>query len=172
MIFGFVSRSNISLFLIVFDGFIIFIQPSPVAKSVAQFYFSKKNLPYLTMGSKAVPISEGLTPLLLPRIADNDHKVQKKRKRCHSPKNGSRSRSQSPNGRRSPNPLNGAPGAVQVKIVSPTLRGVVESAKILRYGIISFPTETMYSLVSFLPFKRRTTETLVDSSDRLWVSCK
>jgi len=51
--------------------------------------------------------------------------------------------------------------ALKVKMISPTMRGIQASSQILRsasnesdYGILSFPTETTYSLVSFVPFKR------------------
>lgn len=119
------------------------------------------------MGSKFVPISEDGVRLLPNNTSSSEGKL-KKRKRCQSLKNGKRSRSKSPNGRRSPQDNNlvkssdkmataavAASPAVKVKIVSPTLRGVAESAKLLRNGIFSFPTETMYTLVSFIEFRRR-----------------
>lgn len=119
------------------------------------------------MGSKAVPISDSIGSQLIPRPLGGDQRIlHKKRKRCNSPRTSvssrSSSRSRSPNSRQ--NRIDASPkehrldstDSIQVKMVSPTLRGMTESARILRYdGIFSFPTETMYSLVSFIPFVRQ-----------------
>ena len=104
-------------------------------KSVFHFINSKNNLPYINMGSKAIPIaSDSSSQLLMPRPFGLDPKVYKKRKRSQSPKNGSRSRSQSPNGRRARTDISKRDFRVEltssplkVKVVSPTLRGVTES---------------------------------------------
>ena len=126
------------------------------------------------MGSKFDPIREG--PKLLPK---SEFSV-KKRKRSHSPKNGKRSRSKSPLGRKIhqdnnylKNDYQDNISAVKVKIVSPTLRGVTESSRLLRNGIFSFPTETMYTLVSFIEFRRRKDRSRNEKiMPCLWQSCK
>lgn len=117
------------------------------------------------MSSSTISMSSMASQLPV-RSAEIDPIVSKKRKLCLSPRHEGRSRSKSPNGRSNVNEMSTKKrslefsSAVKVKIVSPTLRGVTESAKILRCGIFSFPTETMYSLVSFVPFKRRTLDQL------------
>ncbi len=126
------------------------------------------------MGSNAAPISGEAAPQLIFQPLPGN---AKKRKRSQSPKNTNRSRSRSPIGRRtrpdtstSKDSQIETTSAINVKMVSPTLRGVTESAKILRYGIFSFPTETMYSLVSFIPFKRRTKQQKSNGDHRM-VDC-
>ncbi len=129
------------------------------------------------MSSSTISMSS-MVSQLPPRSVEMDQIVSKKRKRCLSPRHGCRSRSQSPNGRSNVNEMSTKQrllefsSAVKVKIVSPTLRGVTESAKILRCGIFSFPTETMYSLVSFVPFKRRILDQLHSGESRQWESRK
>ena len=133
------------------------------------------------MGSRATPINEGLAPPMMPRSLEAGAKAAKKRKRCHSPKNTSGSRTQSSNNmKRSCTSADSSlsdsrpelSNAIKIKIVSPTVRGVVESARILRYGAFSFPTETMYSLVSFIPFKRRTRDAAKNSVNCQWETRK
>lgn len=140
-------------------------------------------MPYANnMGSKFVPNNEEFVKPIIPRPACSEVK-SKKRKRCQSPKSGKRSRSRSPAGRRGcqENSLLksndvATSAAVKVKIVSPTVRGVAESARLLRNGMFSFPTETMYTLVSFIEFRRRTkNKPLEDDNKALpcqWQSCK
>lgn len=126
------------------------------------------------MGSRASPINEGLaSPMVSPSYGTGP-KAAKKRKRSLSPKNTNGSLSQVSNAKRNctdSSLTDSRPelsNAIKIKIVSPTVRGVNESAKILRYGTFSFPTETMYSLVSFIPFKRRIQETANNSVNCQW----
>jgi hypothetical protein len=122
----------------------------------------------MSMGSNGMPIGNCLNLPLLGVV--DSQQPAKKRKRCHSPKHGKRSRSKSPNNRTSKldtaninantankkeDRIEPPMSAIKVKIVSPTLRGVKESSRFLRCGMFSFPTETMYALASFVPFKRR-----------------
>lgn len=131
-------------------------------------------MPYMsTMGSKFDSIEEGTKLLQKSEVS------VKKRKRCHSPKNGKRSLSKSPLGRKTHQDSNSKINiqdnisAVKVKIVSPTLRGVTESSRLLRNGIFSFPTETMYTLVSFIEFRRRKDSSSIKKSMPCqWRSCK
>eukprot|EP00551_Chaetoceros_affinis_P013601 CAMPEP_0203705082 /NCGR_PEP_ID=MMETSP0091-20130426/48687_1 /ASSEMBLY_ACC=CAM_ASM_001089 /TAXON_ID=426623 /ORGANISM="Chaetoceros affinis, Strain CCMP159" /LENGTH=524 /DNA_ID=CAMNT_0050580349 /DNA_START=39 /DNA_END=1613 /DNA_ORIENTATION=+ len=161
--------------------------PSPVSKSVYKCIPSttkSTSLPYfMSMGPNTAPMSDGpaATQLMIqPSDVRVDQRTAKKRKRSQSPKNNGRSRSRSPIGRRSRSDVSTLKDrhghietttAINVRIISPTLRGVCESAKILRYGIVSFPTETMYSLASFVPFKRRTKHNS-NRANRMVVDCQ
>lgn len=139
-------------------------QPNLATQCISNFISSRRggsSIAYISnMASRFLPIEESDNPKKVSQKVENAE-IKKKRKRCVSPKNSKRSRSRSPIGLKSCQDIHSSQKndfdspVVKVKIVSPTLRGVAESARLLRNGMFSFPTETMYSLVSFIHFRRR-----------------
>lgn len=70
---------------------------------------------------------------------------------------------------------------IDVRIIGPTIRGISEAARIVQSpscGILSMPTETLYTTLTFVPFQRParavdgSTMLLRNHGNNSWESCK